>query len=203
MRVNLGDGAWFELTKAWLHGPFTPPDVFDRIRTTTPWAERAVRIGQREIMQPRLVAWMAYPGSIYRYSGTDNVPSAWTPTVSHLMGRLLAIDLDFNACFLNLYRDGRDSIGWHADDESIFGEHPTIASLSLGARRRFRIRPKGGGATRELVLDDGDLLVMGGTMQERWEHSVPKEPGALGERINLTFRWVGSRTVQQTPTAGG
>ena len=91
---------------------------------------------------------------------------------------------------VNAYRDGADSMGWHADDESELGPEPLIASLSLGAKRRFLIRPKNGGSSSAFDLGCGNLLVMRGKSQQEWQHCVPKTRKAVGLRINLTFRLV-------------
>jgi alkylated DNA repair dioxygenase AlkB len=94
----------------------------------------------------------------------------------------------YNFCLLNRYRSGADSVGWHADDEPGMGD--TIASLSLGATRIFRIRHNQTRETRSFPLADGTLLIMGGSMQRFWKHSVPKTARPVGERVNLTFRWL-------------
>jgi alkylated DNA repair dioxygenase AlkB len=186
--TKLPGGAWFLLTKAWL-ARVDADLAFRDIRGTTPWAHRSVMLAGRAVLQPRLVAWMAAGQAVYRYSGADNVATPWTPAVTAIRRRLDESEgFIHNACFLNLYRNERDSIGWHADDEPLFGQAPAIASLSLGARRRFQIRRKGGGGATQVHLDHGDLLVMGGTFQENYEHAIPKETHGCGERINLTFR---------------
>jgi alkylated DNA repair dioxygenase AlkB len=98
-----------------------------------------------------------------------------------------------NAALANYYRDGRDSMGWHADDERELGPSPddvAVASLSLGAARRFLLRHRTRGETRELALGDGSLLVMRGTTQRHWRHALPKTRAAVGPRLNLTFRVV-------------
>lgn len=187
MKVDLGQDAWFILQKNWLPAI---PGLLEELRTTTSWEERDVVINGLRIAQPRLVCWMAPEGVTYRYSGSNNPPSAWTPAARRVLDLVREHQIDANACFLNLYRDGNDSIGWHADDERIFGPMPLIASVSLGTPRRFLIRRRHGGESRSILLDHGDLLVMGGTMQKFWIHSVPKSPGLVGERINLTFRRV-------------
>lgn len=186
MKVDLGQGAWFELKKAWIE---TSDDDMQRVKQSTEWAERSLVMAGKEVKQPRLVAWMADDlRAVYRYSGTDNRPQKWTVAVSDIRDSLEKTeDLPFNACFLNWYRNGQDSIGWHSDDEPLFGENPTIASVSLGATRTFKIRHVVNRQGKNIRLDNGDLLVMGGTFQTYFEHSIPKEPGA-GERINLTFR---------------
>jgi len=103
-----------------------------------------------------------------------------------------------DAALVNLYRDGRDAVGWHADDEAYLGPDPLVASLSLGAPRRFVLRPRPAGPSAgrsrvEIVLGDGDLLVMGGATQRRWQHSVPRSSRPVGARVNLTLREAAGR----------
>jgi alkylated DNA repair dioxygenase AlkB len=99
----------------------------------------------------------------------------------------------FNSCLLNLYRDGKDSQGWHADNEAVYGETPTIASVTLGAPRDFILRRTIDHSTKLAVtLGEGDLLVMRGALQQHWQHSVPKRAHVQGERMNLTFRRITS-----------
>jgi alkylated DNA repair dioxygenase AlkB len=159
-----------------------------RVKQSTEWAERSLVMAGKEVKQPRLVAWMADDlRAVYRYSGTDNRPQKWTEAALNIRSVLKAEGMPFNACFLNWYRSGQDSIGWHSDDEPLFGKNPTIASVSLGATRTFKIRHVISQQSKNIRLDNGDLLVMGGTFQNYFYHCIPKEPGA-GERINLTFR---------------
>jgi len=143
---------------------------------------------------PRLTAWQGEPGAVYVYSGIRNEPLAWTPTVRELKVALeVTIGATFNSVLLNRYRDGADSMGWHADREPELGNEPVIASLSLGAARRFDLRHNESGAMRSFELTSGSLLVMRGQTQAHWRHRVPKVPGLRGERINLTFRFVTPR----------
>ena len=98
---------------------------------------------------------------------------------------------EFNGVLLNLYRDGRDGMGWHADDEPELGPEPVIASVSLGAERRFRLKHRRLPEARlDIVLPHGSLLVMAGATQRHWVHALPKAAAPVGARINLTFRRV-------------
>ena len=148
----------------------------------------------RRIAMPRLTAWYGDPGASYVYSGIANQPLPWTESLRALRVRVtMHTGSRFNSALLNLYRDGTDSLAWHADDEPELGRAPTLASLSLGATRRFRIRQR---RTRESIgvdLEAGSLIVMTGTSQRDWEHCVPKTARTVGERINITFRWVEPR----------
>ena len=97
----------------------------------------------------------------------------------------------FNGVLLNLYRTGQDSMGWHSDDEIELGKLPKIASLSLGAERKFLLRPRNKSAkSYSIPLPHNSLLIMAGETQENWQHSIPKTTKAVGHRINLTFRWI-------------
>lgn len=188
---DLGEGAWFSFTKGWLTST-EHARLYGALSVETPWEQRAVILAGKRMPQPRLVAWMSDPaGLVYRYSGANNVSTPFTDAVREVRSRLWDTDSGlraFNACFLNLYRDQKDSIGYHADDEPCFGEDPVIASVSLGTTRRFKMQHKATKATRELRLDAGDLLVIGGTFQRHYLHAIPKEGRDVGPRINLTFR---------------
>ena len=167
---------------------------FERIRAETAWHQEHLRMFGRRIAMPRLTAWYGDPGASYVYSGIANQPLPWTESLRALRARVTRhTGSRFNSALLNLYRDGADSLAWHADDEPELGRAPTLASLSLGATRRFRIRQR---RTRESIgvdLEAGSLIVMTGASQRDWEHCVPKTARAVGERINITFRWVEPR----------
>ena len=155
------------------------------------WQHWEIVLFGKHIPQPRLSAWCSDPGIFYRYSGLKLPPSRWHPELDQLRIDLKrALNCDFNSVLVNAYRDGADSMGWHADDESELGPEPLIASLSLGATRRFLIRPKNGGSSTAFDLERGNLLVMRGKSQQAWQHCVPKTRKAVGLRINLTFRLV-------------
>jgi len=169
--------------------------LFDELRGGIDWQEEEVVIfGQRRRV-PRLVAWHGDPGASYTYSGTLHEPLRWTPPLLQVRRRVEELaGRQFNAVLLNRYRDGRDGMGWHADDEPELGSDPIIASVSLGAVRRFCLRHRRRkDAKLELRLPHGSLLLMSGATQHHWVHAVPKTAIAVGERINLTFRRVGLR----------
>lgn len=164
------------------------------LRADIPWAQEEVVIFGARRRVPRLVAWHGDPDARYVYSGTAHEPLAWTAPLLEIRAAVEALTGHrYNSVLLNLYRDGSDGMGWHADDEPALGRDPVIASVSLGATRRFRLRHR---RRREaavaLDLEHGSLLLMAGPTQHHYVHAVPKTARAVGERINLTFRWVAS-----------
>ena len=180
-----------------LFGEFLDTATADRILKVltdeTPWEQRKVFVWGQWRVQPRLVAWYGDPQARYSYSGDTLEPVAWTPTLAWL--RILvesAAGARFNSVLLNLYRDQNDRMGWHNDDEPELGERPTIASLSLGATRRFllRSRDKHRPVRHAVDLTHGSLLIMAGDTQKNWVHALNSESVACGPRINLTFRLI-------------
>lgn len=167
--------------------------LFDVLHDTAPWFRPTVRIWGEEHLIPRTTAWYGDAGAVYRYSGTVNTPAPWTPALEVVREALVreAGGAPFNSVLLNLYRDGKDHVAWHADDEPGLGADPLIASLSLGASRRFVLRKTAEVTTKvELLLEHGTLLLMGAGVQKHWQHSIPKQAAADGPRINLTWRHV-------------
>lgn len=165
---------------------------FADLHQGTDWRRHELKLFGKTLVAPRLSAWHGDPQCEYGYSGIRLSPQPWSPTLTEIRGWLKqATGLLFNAVLVNLYRDGRDSMGWHSDDEPELGVEPTIASLSLGAVRRFRLRRRSvPAASVGLDLASGSLLLLGGKTQRRWQHALPKTRRAVGARINLTFRTV-------------
>jgi alkylated DNA repair dioxygenase AlkB len=158
------------------------------------WRQEAMRTPRGLIPLPRLTAWQGDPDAVYVYSGIRNIPSPWTLAVQAL--RELAEQTcatRFNSVLLNRYRDGRDAMGWHSDDEPELGAAPVIASVSLGVARSFEFKHRASGVVQRYRLTDGSLLVMQGQTQHDWLHRIPKAAGLAGERINLTFRLIHAR----------
>lgn len=168
--------------------PAAADAAFARLHDRIEWQRQHVRIMGRTVPLPRLTAWYGDAG--YAYSGLANAPRPWLPELRALadMAERIA-GARFDGVLANLYRDGRDSVAWHADDEPELGNDPVIASLSLGAVRRFKLRHR---AERSLVIDldlpHGSLLVMGSGVQLHWRHALPKTSRPVGPRLNLTFR---------------
>lgn len=182
-------------SSAVLHSAVLEPnqtrDAFEMLHAQTPWEQHDVVVFGRRVAQPRLVAWFASPPVAYRYAGLTLEPHAFTPLLFELKKRVEVIAGErFNSVLLNLYRTGTDSNGWHADNEPEFGVDPVIASLSLGATRRFDLRNRDTKETIKSNLASGDLVVMSGECQREWIHQAPKQLREQEPRINLTFRMV-------------
>ncbi|MDI3323315.1 alpha-ketoglutarate-dependent dioxygenase AlkB [Pontibacterium granulatum] len=156
------------------------------------WRQDCIRLFGKEHLIPRLQCFQGDPGISYLYSNLKLDAESWHPALQQLKNRLVEpCGTNFNAVLLNLYRNGQDSMGWHSDDEPELGQNPTIASISLGEERRFLLRRKDEhNLKREIVLQHGSLLVMRGTLQHFWQHSVPRTQKPRKPRINLTFRHV-------------
>jgi alkylated DNA repair dioxygenase AlkB len=192
---NLLDAPSVAILRPGFIGPEEASVLFARIETDTAWESSEIRMFGRWVPEPRRVAWQGEPGMLYRYSGVTRTPSPFGPAVLELRERLYReIGHRFNSVLLNFYRDGRDSMGWHRDNEPELGPEPWIASISLGAPRRFLFRSRADrGVKREVLLESGGLLLMGGKTQELWDHAIPKSLKVKAPRINLTFRMIQAR----------
>lgn len=161
-----------------------------------PWERHRLRMFGREVDAPRLSCWIGDPDATYVYSRSRFDPRSWTPSLLSLRECVEhACKVRFNSVLANLYRTGEDSMGWHSDDEPELGTQPAIASLSLGAERRFRFRRRVLRGMRApppvaLPLSHGSLLCMAGDTQRCYLHDLPKSTRVVGPRINLTFRLI-------------
>ncbi len=168
--------------------------LFDTLTLNLPWQQKQIRMFGKWINLPRLTCWVGDPGCSYTYSGLTESPLPWTPELLEIRQLLLEqASIICNSVLANLYRSGQDSMGWHSDDEKELGQQPVIASISLGAERRFDLRHRHDADMKvSLNLPHGSLLVMEGLTQTYWKHQVPKEPATrvTGPRINLTFRTI-------------
>lgn len=163
--------------------------LFSSLEKKIAWQEVTIKIFGKEINQPRLVAWHNDPGISYTYSGITWQESPWLAEVQKIREKVVqATQVKFNSVLLNFYRGGKDSMGWHADDEAELGKNPCIASLTLGATRKFKLRHNKKDLQLDLFLESGSFLVMSGETQHFWKHAVPKTAKNTGPRINLTFR---------------
>ena len=187
----LEDGCWLRHEPVWLKTADADA-LFETLRDELCWEQRSIVLFGREVMQPRLLAWAG--DQPYRYSGQTLPPRPAPAALLRVMSQVReATHHPFNHVLANRYRDGRDSMGMHSDDEPELGPRPIVASLSLGETRRFVFVRKTAPETRHsLLLDHGALLVMGGRFQHTYRHGVPKTAAAhrQSERISLTFRRV-------------
>jgi alkylated DNA repair dioxygenase AlkB len=181
-RIELRDGGLLLYDDAFLT-PGHDDHYFENLRDHCRWEQKPGIFGY---MQPRLIASYGDEGITYKYSGVENVALPWTTMLLEIKKKIEAVQGEYNYCLLNRYRSGSDSMGWHADDEPEMGN--VIGSLSLGATRKFRIRHNVTRETKTFLAGHGTLIIMAGTMQQFWQHEVPKTKKVVGERINLTFR---------------
>jgi alkylated DNA repair dioxygenase AlkB len=158
-----------------------------------PWRAEKIVVWGKTFTQPRLTAWYGDEGSHYTYSGIHLTPLPWSALLLDLKNRIEPIaGTIFNSVLLNYYRDNRDSMGFHSDDERELGDEPVIASLSLGEERTFILKHKTMKALRpvRLKLASGSLFLMKGETQKYWKHGIDKVAQHCGPRINLTFRCI-------------
>jgi alkylated DNA repair dioxygenase AlkB len=163
--------------------------LFADFYRTLAWQDESILIFGKRCKVPRLMCWYGDVEAVYRYSGVEHQPLPWTSELSAVKTQIERFcGCAFNSVLANLYRDGRDSMGYHADNEKELGINPVIASLSFGDARLFRLHHKKRRENLDIVLEHGDLLVMAGELQHHWVHALPKTRQAKNSRINLTFR---------------
>ena len=153
------------------------------------WANEKVVMFGKEITTKRKVAFYADELIAYTYSNKTKKGLPWPPFLHTLKQWVTEhTQQNYNACLLNLYHDGNEGMGWHSDDEKEIVPNSSIASISIGAERKFSFKHKGSKETQSLLLQNGSLLEMAGSIQQYWWHSLPKSKKVIGPRINLTFR---------------
>lgn len=164
----------------------------DELLKNTPWKQRSQKMYDKMVITPRLTAWYGDGERSYQAGENEFDVNQWTPTLLSLKQKIeKTFGYEFNSVLLNLYRDGNDSVAWHRDKESRYGNRPVIASVSLGQTRNFDFRKKDHHQSKySLPLPHGSLLIMKGDLQENWEHRIAKSTEPMKERINLTFRLV-------------
>ena len=172
---------------------FTPKEaatIFDQLLEETLWQQDPITVFGKTYPQPRLTALYAINNRPYSYSGIRMTPNIMTPLLQKIKNKIATIsETEFTTVLLNLYRDGKDSNGWHADNEKELGKNPIIASLSFGENRFFHLKHRRNKKDRlKLLLKSGSLLLMEGSTQEHWLHQIAKTARPVGPRINLTFR---------------
>jgi alkylated DNA repair dioxygenase AlkB len=164
---------------------------FDLLMQNILWKNDEVIIFGKHIVTKRKAAWYGDSDYLYTYSNATKQALPWTEELSKLRQIVeVLVGIKFNSCLLNLYHNGYEGMGWHSDDEKSLGKNNTIASLSLGAERKFLIKHKLTKQIVSLVLEHGSLLVMKEATQRNWLHSLPKSKNIIQSRINLTFRTI-------------
>ena len=168
----------------------TATEFFEKLKNEIPWQQDNITIFGQTHPQPRLTALFGNDGKTYSYSNIVMHPHKWNPLLMHLKHRIEEIcSENFTTVLLNFYREGKDSNGWHADNEKELGRNPIIASLSFGAERVFHLQHNSiKEAKQKINLEHGSLLIMKGITQHFWKHQIPKTAKPIGPRINLTFR---------------
>ncbi|WP_010229263.1 alpha-ketoglutarate-dependent dioxygenase AlkB family protein [Gillisia marina] len=163
-----------------------------KLLNTLKWEQYSIKLFGKTIPQPRLTALYALNSETYSYSGLKLKPTIFTNELEIIHAEIAKLTGNtFTHCLANLYRDGNDSMGWHADDEKELGTNPIIASLSLGAIRNFQLKHKKNPTLKQTIqLAHGSLLIMKGQTQEFWKHQLPKTKKNIEPRINLTFRTI-------------
>lgn len=167
---------------------------YDILLNEIAWQHDEAIIYGKRIVTKRKVAWYGDEQYNYTYSRTTKTALLWTPALLELKDRVeKTCNTKFNSCLLNLYHDGNEGMAWHSDDEKALGKNTVISSLSLGAVRKFSFKHKQTSEKKEIILDNGSLLVMQGPTQTHWLHSLPKSAKIKHPRINLTFRTIVSQ----------
>ena len=169
----------------------TADRLFQQLLDTLAWSEETITMFGKSLLVPRLVCWYGDEGAIYHYSGVKHYPLPWIDPLLDIKNKLESFTQHpFNSVLGNLYRNEKDSMGWHADNEKELGKEPFIASVSLGETRTFKARHKNTQQQFKLLLTHGSLLTMSGDFQQHWQHCIPKCRKSTGTRINLTFRLI-------------
>ncbi|WMX17158.1 alpha-ketoglutarate-dependent dioxygenase AlkB [Aureispira sp. CCB-E] len=183
--------------EVWFMPNFMPLDkaasYYKIFQETINWRQEEIKYYGKIYPIPRKTAWYGYEGFNYKYSGIMCNPEPWTKELMEIK-RVIEYFMpkqDFNSVLLNMYRDGTDKVSWHADDEKGLGINPTIASVSLGAVRRFDLKHKHDKDLKlQIELTPGSLIVMTGSLQHNWLHQIPVQKRIKETRINLTYRTI-------------
>jgi alkylated DNA repair dioxygenase AlkB len=185
--IPIEDGELTMLTQLPLD--YSNDDILTRLMAETDWRAESITLWGKRFLQPRLTAW--HGDARYTYSGLTLDPLPWTPLLAHIKAAVeTTTGRRFNSVLLNYYRDERDSMGMHSDDEAELGPEPAIASVSFGETRTFILRHKRSKRTVKLELTSGSMLLMAGATQANWVHGINKSTRSHRPRINLTFRFI-------------
>lgn len=181
------DGELYLVNK--FYQPYETQKLFKILLHNLAWQQEQIFLYGRWANVPRLMSWYGDEGAEYQYSGVNHQPLPWTDALFSVKQKIESCyQHSFNSVMANLYRNGNDSMGCHADNEKELGINPVIASLSLGEERWLKFRHQKSKQVLDILLTDGDLLLMAGTIQHHWRHELPKTKQIKTERINLTFR---------------
>jgi alkylated DNA repair dioxygenase AlkB len=193
-RVELNNGWYIFLENFYSSSEST--HLLNYLLNELNWKSGEIKLFGKVYPIPRKQVYFSDNGLSYSYSGKELIIDAWDENVLNMKRRLQALlNVEFNACLSNLYRNGQDSNGWHSDNEKELGTNPIIASVSFGATRRFDLKHQSNKQKLSFQLTSGSLLVMGGEMQHFWKHQIPKQKNINDPRVNLTFRQVLDMTV--------
>ncbi len=163
--------------------------IFNDLLQNIDWQQEKLFIYGRTVKVPRLMCWFGDKNTTYHYSGVNHQPNPWSEQLLLIKQKIESFyPCSFNSVMANLYRNGSDSMGCHADDEKELGKNPLIASLNFGEQRLIKFRHSKSKKVVDLLLNHGDLLIMAGEIQHYWKHEIPKTKKIKTERINLTFR---------------
>jgi alkylated DNA repair dioxygenase AlkB len=170
----------------------TADTIFEQLVNEISWQQDDIRVYGKTYPQPRLTALYGNEGKSYSYSTIKMQPQPWNSFLENIKNQVEQVTkARFNVVLLNYYRDGKDSNGWHADNEKELGINPKIASLSFGTERIFQLKHNcDPNQKTNIVLEHGSLLIMHGTTQHFWKHQIPKTAKQIGGRINMTFRFI-------------
>lgn len=171
---------------------FNKPDsdrLFKSLTDTIKWQQDQIKLYGKTINLPRLTAWYGANNKPYTYSGISMKPHPWTADLLEIKNNIeKEAAVSFSSVLLNLYRDGRDNVSWHCDNEPELGINPVIGSVSFGAARTFKFRHLQDKTVKKIELTHGSFVLMKEETQHKWEHEIPKTNKKLTPRINLTFR---------------
>jgi len=167
-------------------------NYFNELYNSVQWSQQVIAMYGKQIKVPRLSAWYGEKNLSYEYSGIREVALPWLAILKEIKNKIEFItNSQFNSVLINLYRDGKDSVDWHSDDEPELGSEPTIASVSFGEQRRFHLKSKSDKNIKEsIMLPHGSLLLMSGKTQQHYSHKISKSTRVKQARINLTFRTI-------------
>lgn len=166
-------------------------ELFQKLKTDIPWQQDYITVYGKNHLQPRLTALYGNEGKPYGYSNIIMQPHHWNSLLTYIKEEVeKECPESFTTVLLNYYRDGQDSMGWHADNEKELGRNPVIASVTFGAERVFQLKHNTIDTRQNITLQHGSLLIMKGPTQHFWKHQIPKSQKSMDGRINLTFRIV-------------